>query len=369
MSTNGLDGGPRGTSGSEIMSALGSSRKQRIFFFTGDDKEIGSHAVKDIMGDAQSVDSVVAWSQCREMLLTSADKRQSVLVMDTERGVTKSELSLRRERKNWNMTVDSIAPMQKWEQYNRSDEIHLYGLGDNGRTVFHLHHDSRIRDNVEEHVIAADSCRKYKSYIFTSQAQTKAGFLALGRSDGAIALYDYVMKSENASCVLDGQPGPVNAVDVSADGRWLVWTTPDFVFFTVLEQTHWSKGKKEKPRIMRLDISDADQAKFGLAAVNLSAEEEEDDLTVNWLPARFDAGTADLMAADTVEREIISYVKDVQVRWPLKQLLKAYDAEEATYFGLAKSVTDNGSVAFHRPVLGDVDLVALSGEIVKTLKF
>mmetsp|Transcript_15397 Transcript_15397/g.35735 ORF Transcript_15397/g.35735 Transcript_15397/m.35735 type:complete len:154 (+) Transcript_15397:756-1217(+) len=130
-----------------------------------------------------------------------------------------------------------------------------------------------------------------------------------------------------------------------------------------------AKAKKEKPRIMRLDISDADQAKFGLAAVNLSAEEEEDDLTVNWLPARFDAGTADLMAADTVEREIISYVKDVQVRWPLKQLLKAYDAEEATYFGLAKSVTDNGSVAFHRPVLGDVDLVALSGEIVKTLKF
>ncbi|KAJ1624103.1 hypothetical protein T492DRAFT_277362 [Pavlovales sp. CCMP2436] len=128
MSTNGLDGGPRGTSGSEIMSALGSSRKQRIFFFTGDDKEIGSHAVKDIMGDAQSVDSVVAWSQCREMLLTSADKRQSVLVMDTERGVTKSELSLRRERKNWNMTVDSIAPMQKWEQYNRSDEIHLYAV-------------------------------------------------------------------------------------------------------------------------------------------------------------------------------------------------------------------------------------------------
>lgn len=74
------------------MSALGSSRKQRLFFFTGDDQAIGSHAVTDLSGAAQSVDSVVAWSQCREMLLTSADKRQAVLVMDTELGKTKSEL-------------------------------------------------------------------------------------------------------------------------------------------------------------------------------------------------------------------------------------------------------------------------------------
>lgn len=274
------------------------------------------------------------------------------------------------------MTVDSIAPMQKFEQYGRSDEIHLYGLGDNGRTVFHLHHDSRQRDNVQEHVIAADSCRKYKSYIFTSQAQTKAGFLALGRSDGAVALYDYVMKSENASCVLDGQPGPVNAVDVSANGSWLVWTTPDFVFFAVLEPAHWTKGKKEKPRAMRLDISSADQTALGLDPADQSAapaagadDEDEADFALNWLPARFDAATADLLASDAVEREIISYVKDVQVRWPIKAVLKAYEAGEAACYGIAHSVTADGSVAFHRPVLGDVDLVALGGEIVKTLKF
>jgi len=80
------------------MSALGSSRKQRLYFFTGDDQAIGSHAVRDMSGVDQSVDSVVAWSQCREMLLTSADKRQAVLVMDTERGVTKSELVRTRPR-------------------------------------------------------------------------------------------------------------------------------------------------------------------------------------------------------------------------------------------------------------------------------
>jgi hypothetical protein len=299
------------------------------------------------------------------------------------------------------MSVDSIAPMQKWEQYERSDEIHLYGLGDSGRTVFHLHHDTRQRENVEEHVVAADSCRKYKSYIFTCQAQTKGGFLALGRSDGAIALYDYVMKSENASCVLDGQPGPVRAIDVSADGGWLCWTTPDFVFFVVLEQAHWLKGKKDKPRAMRLDISPADQlalglggaaspqralatgadagAKFGRAAreeeeaeeaaAAAEAEAADADAPVNWLPARFDAGTA--FGSESVEREILSYVKHVQVRWPIKKLLEAYHADETVFYGLASAVTSgqDSHVAFHRPVLGDVDVVALGGEIVKSLRF
>ena len=54
----------------------------------------------------------------------------------------------------------------------------------------------------------------------------------LGRTDGGVALYDAIMQSENASCVLDGMPGPVTSIDVSADGSMLVWTTPEFVFFS-----------------------------------------------------------------------------------------------------------------------------------------
>ena len=74
----------------------------------------------------------------------------SSLVIDTERGATKSELNLRRQQKNWNMTVDSITPMQKFEQYKPSQEYQVFGLGDNGKTVFALSHDSRAGENVEE---------------------------------------------------------------------------------------------------------------------------------------------------------------------------------------------------------------------------
>lgn len=120
--TGGLDGGPRGSGcvararprpppprlprtsaalppplpltarSAEILSALGSSQKKRLFFFADEDKAVGSHAVTDLAGVAQSVDSVQTWDRCSTMLLTSADKREAVLLMDTETGTTTSEL-------------------------------------------------------------------------------------------------------------------------------------------------------------------------------------------------------------------------------------------------------------------------------------
>ena len=218
-----LDAGPRGAAGLEVMSCLSAGKKKKIHFFKGDEggTPIGSHTVYDFRGEAQSVGTVQTWNQCNEMLLTSQDKPQAVLLMDTETGATKSELSLRRQQKNWKLEVESIAPMQKFEQYKQAQEYQLFGLGDAGHTVFGMNHDTRAGQNVEEFVIKvrsgpalrarrklsrgprraqADSCRKYKTYTFTCHAQTKAGFLVLGRTDGAVALYDYIMQSENASC-------------------------------------------------------------------------------------------------------------------------------------------------------------------------
>ena len=259
-----LDAGPR-AGAQEVMSALSTGGKKKLCFFKGDAEgtPIGSHTVFDFAGEEQSVGMVQTWNQCNEMILTSMDKTDAMLIMDTERGATKAELNLRRQQKNWNMTVDSITPMQKFAQYQQSKEYQLFGLGDAGKTVFALTHDSRAGENVEEFVIraavwsnawlaaahaaahrtrsppicsgfppgpkhvqgprrvvaeeraaeecagcpkssistvlrrtGADSHRKYKSYTFTCHSQTKAGFLALGRTDGAIALYDFIMKDE-----------------------------------------------------------------------------------------------------------------------------------------------------------------------------
>ena len=94
---------------------------------------------------------VQTWNQCNDMLLTSMDKPTSVLLMDTETGATKSELSLRRQRASWNLKVDSITPQQKFEQYRQTNEYQMFGLGDGGQTVFAMSHDARAGENVEEY--------------------------------------------------------------------------------------------------------------------------------------------------------------------------------------------------------------------------
>merc|ERR1719261_40268 len=140
-----LDAGPRGAADLEVMSALSTGKKSKLCFFKGDEAgtPIGAHTVCDFEGHAQSVGMVQTWNQCQEMLLTSKDKGESILLMETETGQTKSELALRRERAGWKLQVDSVTPMQKFEQYRQSKEYQLFGIGDDGHTVFGMNHDTR----------------------------------------------------------------------------------------------------------------------------------------------------------------------------------------------------------------------------------
>lgn len=360
-----LDAGPRGGAGLESMAALSQGSKKTISFFKGDDggTPIGSHKVFDFDGEEQAVGMVQTWNQCNDMLLTSMDKPTSVLLMDTETGATKSELSLRRQRANWNLKVDSITPQQKFEQYKaQPNEYQMFGLGDGGQTVFAMSHDARAGENVEQYVISADSSRKYKSYTFSAHAQTKGGYLVLGRTDGAVALYDYIMQSENASCVIDSHKvGAVTSVDVAADGTMIVWTTAEFVLFTCVNSGHWAKGTNEpKPVVLRLRMSEADEAKYG--------PDDGEELAL-WGSSKFDA-TTHRDEHGLYEREIISYRGRLQVRWSVRDARSAWEAlseGEGAAFLDGATTEMSARVNRHMTVGNDKDIVALEGEIVRAL--
>jgi len=378
-----LDAGPRGASNLEAMSALSTGKKGKLQFFKGDESgtAIGSHTVYDLAGVQQTVGMVQTWNQCHQMLMTTEDKADTVLVMDTETGANLNELSLRRQQKNWKLNVESITPMMKFEQYRPTSELGLFGLGDGGQTVFSLFHDARAGENVEEFVIRADASRKYKSkWTFTCHAQTRAGFLVLGRSDGGVSMYDAIAKSENASCVLDGTPGPVTSIDVAADGSMIVWTTPEFVFFSRPSAEHWDKSwqagasKQPKPAVLQLLVAPADLEKMAGVANPSGAEVDEEDLPA-WMPVKLDAGTAKDDVTGLKEREIITYSGMWQMRWNVAKALKAWqlleDAEPGTatapFHGVATKM--DGHVFRHVTVKDDLDVVALEGEIVKSLRF
>lgn len=394
-----LDAGPRGGADLEAMSALSTGGKGKIQFYKGDAEgtPIGSHDVFDFNGTKQSVGMVQTWNQCSQMLLTTMDKPESLLVMDTEMGKVHAELDLKRQQKNWKMSVDSVTPMQKFEQYKPTQELMLFGIGDGGKTVFTLHHDARVGENIEEHVIHADSCRKYKSgWDFSCHAQTRGGNLVLGRTDGAVSLYDAIMQSETASCVLDGMPGPVTSIDVAADGSMICWATPEFVFFSRPSPEHWSKGAWRgmgKPPVLQLAPSPTDKATMLLGSLgeggggasaaasgaSPAGSEGEESMLAEWRSVKFDAGTAK-EDAGRAEREIVTYSGAFQMRWSVAKATKAWEALAAAEEGAAIAqplygeLTAMGAevarhVTVHSGRDDDLDIVALEGDIMKSLKF
>jgi hypothetical protein len=186
----------------------------------------------------------------------------------------------------------------------------------------------------------------------------------LGRTDGAIALYDNIMKSENASCVIDSHAvAPITSVDVATDGSMIVWTTDEFVFFTCVVAGHWAKGAKEpKPKVIMLRMSEADRLEF-------SAELEDPP---PWRPIKFDAATHS-DEHGLYEREMISYFGRLQVRWNVRQARRAWQAhtddEEKPGSFDGKTTDMHATVNRHMTVGEDSDIVALEGEIVKSLHF
>ena len=184
-------------------------------------------------------------------------------------------------------------------------------------------------------------------------------------TDGAIALYDYIMKDEKASCVIDGMPGPVTSIDVSADGSMIVWTTPQFVFFTCPSEGNWEKNSKaKKPPVLTLSLSAADEATHAQALLNGEGE------VCAWTPVKFDATTAK-DADGLTEREIISYAGAVQVRWNVRQARAAWAAlgdgdenkTDASPFMDGVATLLEAQVSSHMTVMDDMDLVAIEGAV------
>ena len=98
----------------------------------------------------------------------------------------------------------------------------------------------------------------------------------------------------------------MTSLDVAADGSMLVWTTPEFVFFTCLERGHWEKGKCEKPPVLQLTVRPEDREKLALVP-------HGDGEAPMWTPVKFDAATHK-DEDGLYEREIIAYSGAAQVR-------------------------------------------------------
>ncbi|KAK1867505.1 hypothetical protein I4F81_010012 [Pyropia yezoensis] len=141
----------------------------------------------------------------------------------------------------------------------------------------------------------------------TAMATTGAGHVAVASSTGDLRLFDGIGK--RAKTLLPGLGDPITAVDVTADGRWLLATTATYL---LLLDTRGGGGRGEtkgafekslgdrKPTPRQLRLHPADVVAEGMGDVSFTA-------------ARFNMG-------DGVERSIVTSTGPFVVTWNFRQV-------------------------------------------------
>jgi len=152
--------------------------------------------------------------------------------------------------------------------------------------------------------VAGDKIYK-TNYEFTSVTTNTSGGLAVGSMNGDVRLYSKV--GQIAKTALPGMGEPINSLDVSNDGKWVLATCQTYL---LLIPTECNSGKlgfdqrmgAEKPNPKKLTLRPTDRAKWKVQ-------------NLNFTPARFNNGEGN-------ETSIVTSSGDILVTWNFKKILK-----------------------------------------------
>lgn len=193
-----------------------------------------------------------------------------------------------------------IAALQRSEKY-----AHLTGeagfVGLNARSVLRM--DPRDPAFVVQSKTYATSTRGN----LTAMATTGAGHVAVASSTGDLRLFDGIGK--RAKTLLPGLGDPITAVDVTADGRWLLATTATYL---LLLDTRGGGGRGETKGAFEKSLGDRKPTprQLRLHPADVVAEGMRD---VSFTAARFNMG-------DGVERSIVTSTGPFVVTWNFRQV-------------------------------------------------
>lgn len=202
----------------------------------------------------------------------------------------------------WDVGKDltSYNPVSKFAQ--TTGETNL--VGTSSQSVFRI--DPRLAGTK----VVQDSSKYYSSKVgFTASATTGDGNVAIGSKSGEIRLYNKLGKM--AKTHLPSMGDEILALDVTADGKWLIATFKTYLLLietTTDENNGFTKAfpEKKKPRPRRLQIS-PENAAFMF---------QESGKPISFTPARFDTGP------DAKEQTIVTATGPYVVTWNLKGVLR-----------------------------------------------
>ncbi|PTB61925.1 VID27-domain-containing protein [Trichoderma citrinoviride] len=251
-------------------------------------------------GKLMNPKKVMLHKEDRDMIMQNDVDPNKLYRMDIEYGKVVDEWNVHDD-----IPVTTFAPENKFAQMTGEQTF----LGISHNALFRV--DPRQAGNK----IVDSELKQYASKNdFSSVATTEKGYIAVASNKGDIRLFDRL--GIRAKTQLPALGDPIIGMDVSADGRWILGTTKNYLLLVDAQQ---HDGKNEgklgfekpfaadsKPRPRRLALSPEHVAQFY----------HETGLPVSFTPAKFNTGEG------AEETSIITASGPYIIEWNLKRIIR-----------------------------------------------
>ncbi|KAA6427924.1 hypothetical protein WJX79_002136 [Trebouxia sp. C0005] len=200
----------------------------------------------------------------RRMNMLSPEGGQNLYHTDIETGKVVSEWSFKKDGVDAGM-ID-LANETRGAQLDDRDTF--LGIGNKRIARWDMRApEGVVQELSSPSVMTWDGGHDYKTNVaFNCMATSGDGYVVIGSDDGQIRLYGNKSLTR-ANTAIPGLGGPITAVDVTYDGKWVLATTKNYLM--VVKTTYKDKGGKETngfkskmgarapaPRLLRLKVED-----------------------------------------------------------------------------------------------------------------
>ena len=255
-------------------------------------------------GKAFKPKKVMLHREDRDMILQSDTDPNKLFRMDIEHGKVVDEWNIHDD-----IPVVTFAPENKFAQTTGEQTF----LGISNNALYRV--DPRLSGNK---LVDADMKQYASKNDFSALATTEKGYIAVASNKGDIRLFDRL--GIRAKTQLPALGDPITGMDVSANGRWILATTKNYILLVDAQQ---KDGKNEgklgfekafasdsKPKPRRLNLTPEHVAQF----------HHETGKPVSFVPAKFNTGEGSDVTS------IITATGPYIIEWNLKRVLRGTKA-------------------------------------------
>lgn len=255
-------------------------------------------------GKLLSPKKVMLHSEDRDLIIQNGVDPNKLFRMDIEYGKVVDE---------WNVHDDipvvNFAPENKFAQMTSEQTF----LGVSNNALYRI--DPRLSGNK---LVDTDMKQYASKNDFSALATTEKGYIAVASNKGDIRLFDRL--GIRAKTQLPALGDPILGMDVSADGRWILGTTKNYILLVDAQQ----KGGKNEGKLGFEKGFAADSKprprRLALTPEHVAQVHHETGKPVSFTPAKFNAGEG------AEEKSIITATGPYIVEWDLKKVLRGTKA-------------------------------------------